>query len=77
MEERFLSCYSAKPSPQPLPVGEGDKNASVIRLHAEGEALDSGICDSLALVSVVLLNDLGAAALESQNRKPDPGFGLR
>jgi hypothetical protein len=25
---------------------------------------------------VVLLNDLGAAALESQNRKPDPGLSV-
>src|SRR6266481_2919156 len=35
------------------------------------------ICDSLSLATVVLLNDLGASALESQNRKPDPGFGFR
>jgi hypothetical protein len=28
------------------------------------------------LATVVLLNDLGASALESQNRKPDPGFGF-
>ena len=28
-----------------------------------------------SLVTVVLLNDLGAAALESQNRRPDTGFG--
>ena len=34
------------------------------------------ICDSLSLATVVLLNDLGASALESQNRKPDPGFGF-
>ena len=32
------------------------------------------ICDSLSLATVGLLNDLGAAALESQNRKPDPGL---
>lgn len=32
------------------------------------------ICDSLSLDTVVLLNDLGASALESQNRKPDPCF---
>jgi len=32
------------------------------------------ICDSLSLVSVVLLNDLGASALESQESQPDPGF---
>jgi hypothetical protein len=32
------------------------------------------ICDCLSLATVVLLNALGAAALESQNRKPDPGF---
>jgi hypothetical protein len=25
---------------------------------------------------VILLNDLGASAVESQNRKPDPGFGF-
>ena len=30
------------------------------------------ICDSLLLASVVSLNDLGTAAPESQNRKPDP-----
>jgi hypothetical protein len=35
------------------------------------------ICDSLSLATVLLLNDLGASALESQNRKPDPGFGFR
>jgi hypothetical protein len=35
------------------------------------------ICDSLSLATVGLLNDLGASALESQNRKPDPGFGFR
>src|SRR5712692_5248508 len=34
------------------------------------------ICDSLSLATVVLLNDLGASALESQNRKPDPGSGF-
>ena len=33
------------------------------------------ICDSLSLATFVSLNDLGASALESQNRKPDPGFG--
>ena len=32
--------------------------------------------DLLSLPTVVLLNDLGAA-LESQNRKPDPGFVFR
>jgi hypothetical protein len=26
-----------KPSPNPLPVGEGDKNPFSIRLHAEGK----------------------------------------
>jgi hypothetical protein len=31
------------------------------------------ICDSLSLATVVLLNNLGASALESQNRKPDTG----
>ena len=30
------------------------------------------ICDSPSLATVVLLNALGASALESQNRKPDP-----
>ena len=34
------------------------------------------ICDSLSLATVVLLNDLGASALESQNRKPDPVFAI-
>ena len=34
------------------------------------------ICDSLSLATVVLLNDLGASALESQNRKPDLGFAV-
>jgi hypothetical protein len=34
------------------------------------------ICDSLSLGTVVLLNDLGASALESQNRKPDRGLGF-
>jgi uncharacterized protein (TIGR02246 family) len=34
------------------------------------------ICDSLSLTTVVLLNDLGAGALESQNRKPDPSLML-
>ena len=33
------------------------------------------ICDSLSLATVVLLNDLGASALESQDREPDPSFG--
>ena len=33
-------------------------------------------CDSLSL-TVVLLNDLGVSFLESQNREPDPGFGLQ
>jgi phospholipase/carboxylesterase len=28
----------------------------------------------LSLATVVLLNDLGASFLESQHRKPDPGF---
>lgn len=32
------------------------------------------ICDSLSLATVVSLNDLGTAAPESQNRKPDPGL---
>lgn len=32
------------------------------------------ICDSLSLAIVVLLNDLGGNALESQNCNPDPGF---
>ena len=38
--------------------------------------LGSGLrfCDSLSLATVVLLNDFGTAALESQNRKPHPGF---
>ena len=35
------------------------------------------ICDSVSLTTVVSLNDLGASALESQNRKPDPGFGFQ
>ena len=35
------------------------------------------ICDSLSPAAVVLLNDLEAGFLESQNRKPDPGFGFR
>ena len=30
------------------------------------------ICDSLSLATVVLLNDLGASTLKSQNRRPDP-----
>jgi hypothetical protein len=34
------------------------------------------ICDSLSLATVVLSNDLGASALESQNRKSDRGFGF-
>jgi hypothetical protein len=34
------------------------------------------ICDSLSFATVVSLNDLGASFLESQNRKPDPGFGF-
>jgi hypothetical protein len=33
------------------------------------------ICDSLSR-GTVLFSDLGASALESQSRKPDPGFGL-
>jgi hypothetical protein len=33
------------------------------------------ICDSLSLATVVL-NDLGASALEAQNRKPDPGLSV-
>jgi hypothetical protein len=32
------------------------------------------ICDSLSLATVVLLNALGASALEAQNRKPDSRF---
>ena len=32
------------------------------------------ICNSLSLATVVLLNDLGASALESQNRKSDRGL---
>ena len=35
------------------------------------------ICDSLSLATVVLLNDLGASALESQNRKPDSVLFVR
>jgi hypothetical protein len=34
------------------------------------------IGDSLSLSTVVLPNDLGASALESQNRKPDPGLSV-
>ena len=32
------------------------------------------ICDSLSLATVELLKDLVGSTLESQNRKPDPGF---
>jgi hypothetical protein len=32
------------------------------------------ICDSLSLATVVFLNDLGASAFESPNRKPDPSL---
>jgi len=39
-------------------------------------AVRLAICDSLSLDTVVLLNDLGAAALASQNRKPDSGLSV-
>jgi hypothetical protein len=35
-----------------------------------------GFYDSLLRATVVLLNDSGATALESHNRKPDPGCGF-
>src|SRR5713226_8790888 len=41
-------------------------------LIENGDWVRLAICDSLSLATVVLLNDLGASALESQNRKPDP-----
>ena len=47
------------------------------RLETGETGVRLAICDSLPLATVVLLNDLGAGALESQNRKPDPGFGSR
>jgi hypothetical protein len=54
--------------------GEQSKEKEIGREETEA-GVRLAICDSLSLATVVLLNDLGAAALESQNRKPDPGFG--
>jgi hypothetical protein len=34
------------------------------------------ICDCLSLATLELLKDLGGSTLESQSRKPDPGFGF-
>ena len=48
---------------------------SLINLPRLETGVRLAICDSLSLATVVLLNDLGASALESQHREPDPGFG--
>ena len=41
---------------------------------ARSPRVKPAICAFLSLATVVSLNDLGTAAPESQNRKPDPGL---
>jgi len=72
----MLTCNSNTLIPHyPEIVGLLEKPVPRLRRIAEtGGRLT--ICDSLSLDTAVLSNDIEASFLESQNRKPDPGFGL-